>query len=60
MSQVVINEFEIVPAPPSPETGEAGADEAPGPAAPGGRSPVLDAERVARWLGDRSRRVRAH
>jgi hypothetical protein len=61
VSQLVINEFELVPAPPSePEGTEPGQAEAAPAPAPTGHSPVLAAERVARWLSDRRRRVWAH
>jgi len=61
MSQVIINEFELVAAPPPTggvsDTGVVEAQQAENPPA---QSPVLEIERVVRHHGDRLRRVWAH
>lgn len=61
MSQVIINEFELVPAPPPTggvgDTGVAEAQQAENPPA---QSPVFEIDRVMRWKSDRLRRVWAH
>ena len=61
MSQVVINEFELVAAPqPLGGTGDTGVVEAQQADNPPAQSPVLEIERVTRWQRDRMRRVWAH
>ncbi len=60
MSRVIINEFELVPAP--SETGEASPGGAPegGLATAPARSPVQEAERLLRRRVKRALRVWAH
>jgi len=61
MAQVIINEFELVPAPPSASAeGEPAAAEGQPPEGEAGHSPVLEIERVVRRHHDRLRRVWAH
>jgi hypothetical protein len=61
VSQVIINEFELVPAPTSSVAeGEPSTAEVLQAENPPARSPVLEAERLMRWHHDRLRRVWAH
>lgn len=54
---VVINEFEVIAAPPTPEAAAKGAEKTDTPKAP----PVPhDVVRIVRWHAGRAERVRAH
>jgi hypothetical protein len=61
MSPVIINEFELVAAPPDGGTeGEPGVAETQQAANPPAQSPVLEIERVIRRREQRAQRVWAH
>ena len=61
MSPVIINEFELVPAPPSTSAeGEPSVAEAQQAENPPAQSPVTEIERVIRHHTERQRRVWAH
>jgi hypothetical protein len=61
MSQVIVNEFELVPAPPPSATiGETSVVEAQQAENPPAHSAVLEIENVVRRHSERQRRIWAH